>query len=141
MTLSDETRAVVEFLQERTGGNLRKKNDIECILELTASADDAETFNALLTEGTSLWKVFGLLKRSEPGSSEYIALEKEFARAMNEMRLHITALCTRAPEHISQRFTDIYLALTSGAIKNLHDLAHDFAAFKSLQNDAKHGNV
>lgn len=139
MNLSEDTLAVVEYLDQYCKGNLRKKNDIGVVLELAATADDAEIVHNIVFAGTSLWKVFTLLRKQTPQSEGFKQLEDEFASAMNALRSQLAALIEQAPDEVVLRFHDTYLGMGSGIIRNLTDLAHDMANFKELQNDMKRG--
>ncbi|MBL7974003.1 MAG: hypothetical protein JNJ85_03770 [Candidatus Kapabacteria bacterium] len=137
MEISNDTQAVIEYLDNYSGNNLRKKNDMATIFELAATKDSAEIINTIVFSGTSLWKVFGVLRKQTPQSEGYKQLENEFAASMNELRSNLSVLVEETEEEILQRFHDIYLSMNSGVIRNLTDLAHDLSQFKELQNEMK----
>lgn len=137
MIISDDTQAVVEYLDQYSGNNLRKKNDMATILELAAISGDAEAMTSIIFAGTSLWKVFGVLRKQTPQTEGYKQLEGEFATSMNALRSELAALIEPADEDTLQRFHDIYLSMSGGVIRNLTDVAHDLALFKEMQNGMK----
>lgn len=135
---SPQTLAVIEHLDTLTGGNLRKKNDLSTILELCFIANNPELMNSIIFSGTALWKLFSVLKKQTPQSEGYKQLEHEFALALNELRANLTDAVENADSNTVQRFTDLYLGMTGGIIRNLTDLAYDLAKFKEMQNDQRH---
>ncbi|MBL7999782.1 MAG: hypothetical protein JNL32_14245 [Candidatus Kapabacteria bacterium] len=139
MTIQNDTAAVVEYIDTQSGGNLRKKNDLATLLELAAQQGNADVIARLAFDGTSLWNVFGILRKQTPQSEGYKQLEAEFASSLASFREGIASLMENADEGVLLRFHDIYLALGGGVIRNLTDLAHDFAKFKELQNTLRRG--
>ncbi|MBN9400370.1 MAG: hypothetical protein J0I17_09375 ['Candidatus Kapabacteria' thiocyanatum] len=133
MTLSDDTQAVLSFLQENTEGGLRKRNDIGVLLELGATHNEADLFNTILRTGTGLWKVYGVLRRLTPGAEGYPQMEREFATQMNDLREQLASLSRHADDDTLSRFDDVYFGMTQGVIRNLVDLAHDLARIKAMQ--------
>lgn len=136
MQLSDDTRAVIEFLEASIEGGLRKQNDIATILELGATLGDADLFNQISRTGTATWKVYSTLRRVQPGDEGFRQLEEEFAIQMNGLREHLATLVNNADDETLRRFDDVYFGMTQGVIRNIVDLSHDLAKIKALQNDA-----
>ena len=137
MHLSDDTTAVLEYLNTSIEGGLRKKNDIGVLLELGATSGDAEVFNTLTRTGKGLWNVYGTLRRVQPGAEGYPVLEREFGSLLNEVRELLASMLSAADDDVLKLFDEIYFGMTSGTIRNLVDLAHDLARLKDLQNDAR----
>ncbi len=136
MQLSDDTRAVVEFLEASIEGGLRKQNDVATILELGATLGDADLFNQISRTGTATWKVYSTLRRVQPGDEGFRQLEEEFAIQMNGLREHLATLVNNADDETLRRFDEVYFGMTQGVIRNIVDLSHDLAKIKALQNDA-----
>ncbi len=136
MQLSDDTLAVIEFLEASIEGGLRKRNDVANILELGASSGDADLFNQISRTGTATWKVYSTLRRVQPGDEGYRQLEEEFALQMNALREHLATLVTNADDDTLRRFDEVYFGMTQGVIRNIVDLSHDLAKIKALQRDA-----
>ena len=136
MQLSDDTQAVIEFLEASIEGGLRKRNDVATILELGASLGDADLFNQISRTGTATWKVYSTLRRVQPGDEGYRQLEEEFALQMNALREHLATLVNNADDETLRRFDDVYFVMTQGVIRNIVDLSHDLAKIKALQRDA-----
>ena len=136
MQLSNDTESVLTVLDEAVEGGLRKRNDVGTLLELAASADNADSFNQLTLTGTGLWKVYGVLKRIQPGSEGYPQMEQEFGNLLNELRELMAALTDKADDETLKRFDEIYFGMTQGVVRNLVDLSHDLARIKDLQRGA-----
>lgn len=136
MQLSDDTRAVIEYLEVSIEGGLRKRNDVATILELGATLGDADLFNQISRTGTATWKVYSTLRRVQPGDEGFRQLEEEFALQMNALREHLATLVNNADDDTLRRFDDVYFGMTQGVIRNIVDLSHDLAKIKSLQRDA-----
>jgi len=136
MQLSDDTRAVIEFLEASIEGGLRKQNDVATILELGATLGDADLFNQISRTGTATWKVYSTLRRVQPGDEGFRQLEEEFAIQMNGLREHLATLVNNADDETLRRFDEVYFGMTQGVIRNIVDLSHDLAKIKALQNDA-----
>jgi len=133
MQLSPDTESVLAVLDEAVEGGLRKRNDVGALLELAATTNDHELFNEMTLTGTGLWKVYGVLKRVEPGSDGYPLLEREFADLLNRLRELMATLTPNADDELLSRFDDTYFGMTQGVIRNLVDLSHDLARIKDLQ--------
>jgi hypothetical protein len=135
MELSDDTRAVLDYLNGLVEGGLRKRNDIGTILELGATHNEADLVNELIRSGTATWKVYSTLRRVNPGDQGYRQLEEEFALQMNTLREQLASLARHADDATLQRFDDVYFGMTQGVIRNIVDLGHDLARI----NEARRG--
>jgi hypothetical protein len=136
MNISDDTKAVVEYLDKFAGG-LRKKNDMMLVLEICATFDGALLLNKLIFSGKSVWNLSKTLRRISPDDDGAPLIQKEMLRGVGEMKEFLTEMILRAEDADKKRFDDIYFPETRGALKNLVDLAHDLGKFKDLQSDSK----
>ena len=137
MEISEDTLAVVEYLDTYSGSTLRKRNDIEVILELAAFNNDADLMHSILFSGSSLWRLFNLIRKAAPASEGYTKLEEEFASAINTLRSELASLTEHAPDEVLLRFDTTYFGINQGVMRNLTDLSHDLSKFKEMQNEAK----
>lgn len=133
MQLSNDTLAVVNYLDEYTGGNLRKKNDIGAVIEICATYNEPELLNRIIFTGKSLWNIASKLRKVNPSADGIELLQKEVERCSTELSGYLSEIAGAADDDLKKRFDDIYLQLTRGAVKNLIDLGHDLAKFKDLQ--------
>jgi len=134
MQLSEDTLAVLEYLNTTIEGGLRKRNDVGTILELGATFGVAEHFNNISRTGTATWKVYSTLRRVKQGDEGFRQLEEEFALQMNALREQLATLMHNADDETLKRFDEIYFGMTQGVIRNIVDLSHDLAKIKSLQS-------
>ncbi|MCX7930673.1 MAG: hypothetical protein N2663_08155 [Chlorobi bacterium] len=141
MELSEDTLAVIAYLQQYSGDNLRKPEDVAIVLELCAQQQNAELAKRVITSGAALWRVYRALRRMRRGDEGYRQLEDEFMLQVNELRIGIaTALEATDEMPILERFQAVYLELTPGALRNVVDFAHDFSYLKQLQNEQRWGD-
>jgi predicted transcriptional regulator len=137
MIFSKDTEQVLSFLDEVTESSLRKRNDLGVLLEIGASYDAFEEFNAVLFTGSFIWNLASKLKKINEREEGIDTLKKEFATATNELITNLHTLITLADEESKQRFDDIYFVDSLGAIQNLVDLSHDIAKLKQALNTLK----
>lgn len=135
MQLSDDTRAVLDYLNDLVEGGLRKRNDVGTILELGASFNEPDLVNDLIRTGTAVWKVYSTLRRLSQGDQGFRQLEEEFALQMNTLREQLASLARHADDDTLKRFDDVYFGRTQGVIRNIVDLGHDLARI----NEARRG--
>ena len=138
-TFSSDIEALLTHLDQR-GGGLRKRSDIGLLFEHAAEAGEAEIINRLVFNGKIIWSTYGLLKKSTEQTDGYANLEREFMQAVNDVRILIHDFTSTWQEEHRLRFEETYLGMNQGTIRNIVDLAHDFAEIKHLQQDARHSS-
>ena len=137
MELSADTLEVLKFLDEVTGGNLRKRNDIGSILEIGAGTGNHELIDDIIFTGSSLWNLNQAMAKSGTNTDIIDKLFDEYRRTALILDEKIRELISSFENPDVKRFNEIYLAKTSGAFKNLIDLAHDLAKLKEVQTTLK----
>lgn len=137
MQISDDTKAVVQFINDYTKGNLRKVNDLELIFEISATYDGNDELNRLVFAGKSVWNIASKLRKVVQGTDGIDLLEKELLRNIEEMKRLMGIIVEFADNDSKKRFDEIYFPETSGALKNLIDLGHDLSAFKDIQSRSR----
>lgn len=141
MEFSDDTLAVIAYLQQYSGDNLRKAEDMAIVLELCAQQQNAELAQRIITSGAALWRIYRALRRMRRGDEGYRQLEDEFTAQANLFRVSIAESLAATDEMpILERFQAVYLELTTGALRNIVDFAHDFSYLKQLQNEQRWGD-
>lgn len=133
MELSEQTRAVLAYFDEYTGGNVRKPHDLATLLEAASQLGAAEEFNHLVFVGKCAWNVYGVLRKVQSNDEGYGNLEREFATAINDLRGLLLFFSSHVAGQMQQRFEETYLNTTPGTLRNVIDLAHDLARFKDMQ--------
>ncbi len=135
MNLSDDTQKVIQFL-EYLGVQLRKKNDFALILEISATYNLIDELTKLIFSSASVWNLSKTLKKVA-GNPNALLLENELHKGIEELLNSLREIIDSAEVEYVKRFQNIYFQNTDGAIRNLIDLAHDFSAFKDIQNQSK----
>ncbi len=133
MKISDDTRRVIEFLQAYSEEGLRKKNDLEVLLEISASRGDFAFANKLIFTGKSVFKLYKIFKKSTGNNAD--ALKTQISSSIEELRRLLRSATDDADEQIKKRFEETYFVDTNGAVANLIDLSHDLSVLKDLQTD------
>ena len=139
MQISKDTQAVVEYLDRFSNGTLRKKNDVATILEIAASNNASKMMNDLIFTSKSVWNLYMKIKKSSNATDGAQLLEREFNKSVVLMANLVDKFMDFGDDEVLERFQKVYLADTSGATKNLIDLAYDFSVLKNLQADMKAG--
>jgi hypothetical protein len=133
MPFSEQTEAVLQYFDHYTGHNVRKRSDIGAVLESASMLDAAAEFNKLVFLGKIVWNLYNALRKAQSGQEGYQHVEREFASGMQDFREELLFFVAKMPDDVQKRFTEIYLGVGQGTMRNLVDLAHDFARFKDLQ--------
>ena len=138
MTISDDTRHVLDHLESVSTEGLRKRNDLGVLFELAAEGDDAGRMNDLFFHGSHLYRLYTTLRRGASGAMEgREGVEKEFHGAAERLRELIAPLLVDADPEQVERFESTYYTMTQGSLRNLVDLAHDLNVAKGVQNEEK----
>lgn len=138
MDLSNDTKAILDFLDYTSGNSLRKRNDLGVLLEILASNNQSEIANNLIFIGSALWKTVQI--PSYLKESDLHNLYNEIDSLMTTFSELIIYTLELYPEvEIKQRFEKVYLGKTRGCQLNLIDLAFDLNELKKIQNKFKMG--
>lgn len=131
MKISEDTAAVIEFLEQFSSEGLRKNNDIAIILELSASAGDFELVNQIIFTGKSVYNLYKKLKKTQGDNAEI--LHKQLARSADELKILLDKAISPEITEARKRFEETYFPNTSGALANLIDLSYDLSVLKDAQ--------
>lgn len=135
MKLSADIQRFLEVLDEYSNNGIRKRNDVGIIFEICAARSNAELLNKLIFTSKSVWNLNKTLKNASADDNSNKSVKTEFSKSLEQMKIYLVQIVEDTGEsEIIQRFDDIYFQFTSGCVKNLIDLAHDFAIIKDLQN-------
>ncbi len=133
MNISEDTRRVIDFLEAYSESGLRKKNDLEVLLEISASRGDFAFANKLIFTGKSVFQLYKTSKKSIGNSAD--SIKTQFISSIEELRHLLRTAVDDADEQIKKRFDETYFVDTNGAVANLIDLSHDLSILKDLQTD------
>ncbi len=131
MELSEDTLAVIDFLEQLSEGGLRKKNDIGIILEISASSGNYQLVNQIVFCGKSVYNLYKTLKRAQDSSPD--AVQNQLLQSADELKALLDSAVPAEFATERKRFEVTYLSDTSGAFANIVDLSHDLSVFKEAQ--------
>ncbi len=137
MELSQDTQNVIQAIDEHSKGTLRKKNDIGFILELGASFGMINEVANLIFQGKIIWNLSKQLKKLDSTADGLNLIQREFENSLEDFRMNLMNLQSKADEMIFERFQTVYLDQTRGCVLNIIDLSHDFSKLKDLQINSK----
>lgn len=137
MNISNDTKEVVAFLQDLSGGNLRKPNDLGIFMEIGASNGLGILMNEFIFNGASIWHLSQALKKTKQGEEGFSKIEKELNENIKKIHSQISTFLSFADGDILERIGKIYQQSNTGAILNIIDLAHDLSELKYVQNTIK----
>lgn len=138
MQFSQDTEAILSYLDSYAVHGLRKRNDLGVLLEVGAKTGSAKEFNDLVFTGKSVWNLFATLKKAGAGGNTD-ALQREFALHVNAMREQLLPFVAHVDDEVRDRFSTVYLGTGDGTLRNLVDLAYDLAQVKDVQADQRRG--
>jgi len=136
MEISKDTKEVVKFLDFTSENNLRKKNDMEIILELGAIKGDFELVEKILFTGKYLWQLHRTIMNSKQDEGKHI-LKKEAVTSAEELKSLLNDLISGVDDFNPVDFKNKYFNENLGAFRNLIDLAHDLSRLKEMQTTLK----
>lgn len=137
MIISEDTKKVVEYLDQYSENKLRKKNDLETIIEIAATYNGHEILSELIFNGKKVWNLFKKIKKVNPNDDGAELIQKELLKGIEEIRAILAEFAEFGEEQDKKRFDDIYLPDTRGTMLNVIDLSHDLHFLKNLQADSK----
>jgi hypothetical protein len=137
MKLSEDTIRVMNFLDDFTENNLRKRSDIGAIIEISASNNNSELLNRLIFSGKSVWNLSQKNKKNEPSQESTELIQKELLRGMSEIKILLENIIVDADDDLKDRFETVYFRISAGSVKNIIDLSHDLSKIKDLQSKSR----
>lgn len=130
MLISEDTLRVVNYLQEFSNNTLRKRNDIEYILEIGATKSNPLLVKNIIFVGKSIWNLSKTFSRSQKDNQN---LHRELENSFYELQMLLTSLIENIENsEIIDRFSNVYLSKSSGCLRNAIDLSHDLSKLKEL---------
>lgn len=137
MKISEDTKKVIDALDYLSGKSLRKKKDIQVIIEICATYDGAEILNNLIFTGKTVWKLQSKLKDITSMDEGAALIQKELIKSVDKIRNYLRQINNFTDSETKERFEEIYIPDNRGTMKNIIDLSFDLSIFKELQNQAK----
>lgn len=130
MNISEDTLRVVDFLQDYSNNTLRKRKDIEVLLEIGAMKSDHSIVEKIIFVGKSIWNLNKTFSRSQSDNKN---LQRELENSFYEIQEYLTTMLDGIDDdELTQRFKTVYLQRNSGCFRNAIDLSHDLSKLKEL---------
>jgi len=130
MEISQDTLRVVDFLQEFSNNSLRKRNDIEVILEIGATKSNPIIIEKIVFVGKSIWNLNKAFKRSQSNNQN---LQRELENSFYELQKLLKELIQDIDDQIIiERFNVVYFQNNLGCYRNAIDLSYDLTKLKEL---------
>ncbi|MBM2816184.1 MAG: hypothetical protein HW421_2946 [Ignavibacteria bacterium] len=141
MQISTDTEEVLNFLDFASQGNLRKRADLGCILEVGARTGNPDLINKLIHHGSSIYNISTILRRDKLSDDEIINFEKEIENQFQTFFDLLVQISQESEdEAVRDRFEKIYLNDSSGARSNAIDLSFDLTILKDVQTQMRKMN-
>ena len=138
MIISEDTKKVIDFLNDFSENNLRKSNDLSAILEIGATFGLVKSINELIFCGTSIKNLHYTLKHLNESDSSYHSILNELNNSIYEITKLLTEIAKISDnQDIINRFQNIYLQETNGSLLNIIDFSNDLYYLKKLQQTSK----
>lgn len=133
---SPQVQNVLHFLQEYSGGKLRKPQDLGGILDTAEQYGLAEQMNDLIFCGAAVWRVYRALQKMGKSGVSPAQLEAELHRLIAQFQKLMERILSHAPESFRIRCQKIYIT-APGAARNIIDLAFDLSILHDVQRQAR----
>ncbi len=137
MKFSNDTEAVLHFLDEITENELNQRDDLGMILEIGAANGKDVLVNKIIFTGKTIHKLKSKKDNLSPGAEGFDLLEKELVKNIGEMAALMEGLIANAAEDMSEHFKNKYLSDAYEAYENFIELSEDLSTLKDLQNKKK----
>ncbi len=142
MKISDDTKNIVNFLNETLEGNLQKPSDLEVLLEVGANYGLFDEFNQILLISSSFYNINSSLERhSGEDFSNIEYLEKEKIRLFYELQDLLKSYIGMEDEVVNDRFNKLYFGEGQGKFANILDLCHDLSALNDIRKNLKENQI
>jgi len=141
MKISKDTEEILQFLDYTTNENLRKREDLGTILELSATYGEVDALNDIIFSASSLWKIHKTIQRAGEVNEGIEKLKTESVNQADFLKSKLNTLIGEENPDISERFEEVYFQNTAGAFYNLIDIAHDLAELKKIQINKKNASA
>jgi len=131
MQISEDTRNVMNYLDEYSGNTLRSAEELSLILNILAGNNSFDLMNELIFVGKSVYNLHSTINKNNPDKGQLTLLESEFNKSFTEL--------TKALNKVLQLTSESDAIEKIGALMNpqnpelIISLAHDLSILKDLQ--------
>lgn len=133
MQLSPQVELIIEVLRTSSPDGLKDEQRFSLFLQHAQNAGKQVDLGRLAFHGKYLRNVYAAIRRQNAETEGHEAMEREFARAVNDFHGMVTEFIADAdPEFRASTERDT-LAVTENGLRALLLLAEDFATLKNLE--------
>lgn len=137
MKISEDTKQVIDFLEEINEAELPKKHDMSVILEIGAQTGKASLVNDVIFSGSSVWKMYNKLNSSDPTDEKTEKIKIEMKRSFSEIQEHLSELMSLYEYSGDIPLNDNYFEKDQESIMNIIELSSSLFLLKEVQNQMK----
>jgi len=138
MEISEDTKNVVNTLNQFIDNKLRKKNDLEVVMEIAVSKNMIEEFSQAIFNAKAFWNLSKTLNKVDPDDDDSQNFKREFERYLEMYKQNLKDIIKSVEDdETNERFNETYFEMNRGCVLNLIDLAHDLGRFKDMQGEHK----
>ncbi|MBR9977050.1 MAG: hypothetical protein KFH87_03095 [Bacteroidetes bacterium] len=131
--------AIIELLRKFQSEGLHDEGLLTLFLQHAHSAGKQKELGELAFHGKYLRNIYITIRRQTQESELYEKLESEFARAVNDFHGMLSAFIADGDEEFCSRVQQHALAVSEAGLKQLLELAGDFATLKNMEIELTHG--
>lgn len=137
MKISEDTKMVIDFLEEINEKELPKKHDMSVILEIGAKTGKASLVNDMIFAGSSVWKMYNKLNSTDPADEKMEKIKIEMKRSYDEIQDYLSELISIYQDAGDVLFENNYFDNDQRSIMNIIELSSSLALLKEVQNQMK----
>jgi hypothetical protein len=137
MTISEQTTALIETLEQSAKARLRFRKEVAELLELARVHHMLRQFEELSFHAKFAYRAIGIMKRIGKDAEGYNKLSKEFDESTETVKRLATDLLAKAPQDVSAHFATQFFAMTPSAFQQMVLLFHDLSWYKNYLIDTR----
>jgi hypothetical protein len=131
MDVHAEAARIVAALDLKSGGRLRRREDLLDLLVLGLPEARRPVFDDLAFSAKFLARARGMLERIGHGGQGYDRIAAEFAEHLGRASALLRSLLDGAPEPVRSRLQAVYLGMEPETLESLLALCHDLGWYKN----------
>ncbi len=135
MEIRMEISRFIDRVNSFSQNRLQNIEDISVLLQISRDEGKEQVFEDLTFHAKFSFRVFGILKRTDPNSGAYPKLSAEFNEGVEKVSTLMRTLVKEAPDDVKQKFMSKYFTMTHAGLDNLISVSYDLSWIKNWQID------
>ncbi len=135
MEIRSEISQFIDSVDSFSQNRLQNKEDVSILLQLSRDEGKEQVFDDLTFHAKYIYRVFGILKRTMPGSEAYPKLSAEFKEGVEKVGTLMRTLVKEAPDDVKYQFMRRYFSMTRECMDNLLGISYDLSWIKNWHID------